>query len=367
MNEYLWNLDLSNNNLSGTINTTFSIGNYLTIISLHGNKLMGKVPRSLINCKHLRLLDLGKDELNDTFPNWLGDLPDLQILNLRSNKLHGPIKSSGNRDLFVQLHIMDLSSKGFSGNLAESFFENFQAMKIIVKSAGIPQYIFDQFSGYYDNYLMTITTKGQDHDSVPILTSNMIIDLSKNKFEGHIPNIIGDLVGLRTLNLSHNVLEGHIPASLQNLSVLESLDLSSNKISGEIPPQLASLTFLAVLNLSHNHLVGCIPKGKHFDTFENSSYQGNDGLRGFPPSRDCGGDDMVPQATIPVDLDQEEEDSIPMISWQAVFMGYGCGLVIGLSIIYIMLSTQYPTWFSRMVVKLEYRITTRMKKHKKRY
>ncbi|KAL3379268.1 hypothetical protein AABB24_000136 [Solanum stoloniferum] len=238
-------------------------------------------------------------------------------------------------------------------------------MKKFDESTRTRQYISDQYMLVYD-YVMTITTKGQDYDSVRILASNMIINLSKNRFEGHIPNIIGDLVGLHTLNLSHNVLEGHIPASLKNLFVLESLDLSSNKISGEIPQQLASLTFLEVLNLSHNHLVGCIPKGKQFDTFENSSYQGNDGLRGLPPSRDRGRDDRVPQVTIPVELDKEEEDS-PMISWQAVLMGYGCGLVIGLSLIYIMLSTQYPTWFSRLVVQLEHRITTRMKKHKKRY
>ncbi|KAH0728894.1 hypothetical protein KY290_004426 [Solanum tuberosum] len=130
--------------------------------------------------------------------------------------------------------------------------------------------------------------------------------------------------------------------------------------------QLASFTFLVVLNLSHNHLVGCIPKGKQFDTFENSSYQGNYGLRGLPLSKHCGGDDRVPQETIPVELDQDEEEDSPMISWQSVLMGYGCGIVIGLSVINIMLSTQYPTWFSRMVVELEHRITTRMKNHKKR-
>ncbi|KAH0706180.1 hypothetical protein KY290_012003 [Solanum tuberosum] len=350
MNEYLWNLDLSNNSLSGTININFSIGNSFRVISLHGNKLTGKVPPSLINCKYLTLLDLGNNQLNDTFPNWLGNLPDLQILSLRSNKFHGPIKSSGNTDLFARLQILDLSSNGFSGNLPISLFGNLQSMKKIDESTTTPEYVSDEFAGYYD-YLTTITTKGQDYNSVRILDSNMIINLSKNRFEGHIPNIIGDLVGLRTLNLSHNVLEGHIPASLQNLSVLESLDISSNKISGGIPPQLASLTFLAVLNLSHNHLVGCIPKGKQFDTFEDTSYQGNDGLRGLPLSKHCGRDDRVPQAITPSELDQEEEEEdSPMISWQAVLMGYGCGLVIGLSVIYIMLSTHYPTWFLRIHV-----------------
>nr|AAV41387.1 Hcr9-Avr4-chl1 [Solanum chilense] len=364
-NEYLSHLDLSNNRLSGTINITFSVGNILRVISLHGNKLTGKVPRSMINCKYLTLLDLGNNMLNDTFPNWLGYLFQLKILSLRSNKLHGPIKSSGNTNLFMGLQILDLSSNGFSGNLPERILGNLQTMKEIDESTGFPEYISDPYDIYY-NYLTTISTKGQDYDSVRILDSNMIINLSKNRFEGHIPSIIGDLVGLRTLNLSHNVLEGHIPASFQNLSVLESLDLSSNKISGEIPQQLASLTFLEVLNLSHNHLVGCIPKGKQFDSFGNTSYQGNDGLRGFPLSKLCGGGDD--QVTTPAELDQEEEEEdSPMISWQGVLVGYGCGLVIGLSVIYIMWSTQYPAWFSRMDLKLEHIITTKMKKHKKRY
>ncbi|KAH0764216.1 hypothetical protein KY285_000087 [Solanum tuberosum] len=359
-------LDVSNNSLSGTVNTTFIIGNQLNIIKLDGNKLQGKVPPSLINCKNLELLDLGNNALNDTFPKWLGDLPKLQILKLRSNKFYGPIRTD---NLFAQIRVIDLSSNGFSGDLPVNLFRNFQAMKIIGENSGTREYVGVPFTFLYTNSLI-VTTKGLDHELGRVLTSNMIIDLSKNRFEGHIPSIIGDLIGLRALNLSHNVLEGHIPASLQNLSVLESLDLSSNRISGEIPQQLASLTFLAVLNLSLNHLVGWIPKGKQFDTFENSSYQGNDGLRGLPLSKHCGGDDRVPQATTSVELDQEEEeedDDSPMISWQAVLMGNGCGLVIGLSIIYIMLSTQSPPWFFRMVVELEHRITTRMKKHKKSY
>ncbi|KAH0729107.1 hypothetical protein KY289_000295 [Solanum tuberosum] len=361
----LWVLDLSNNSLSGTINTTFSIGNQLRVIKFDGNKLEGTVPQSLINCKYLEVLDLGNNELNDTFPIWLRALPNLMILRLGSNKFFGPIKDSLTSK-FARIQMIDLSSNGFSGDLPMSLFENFEAMKINGEKSGTREYVADMSSYFYTNSFI-VTTKGLDLELPQVLTTEIIIDLSRNRFEGHIPGIIGELIGLRTLNLSHNRLEGHIPASLHQLSVLESLDLSSNKISGEIPQQLASLKSLEVLNLSHNHLVGCIPKGKQFDTFENSSYQGNDGLRGFPLSKDCGGDDVVAQTTNPVELDEEGGGDSSMISWQAVLMGYGCGLVIGLSIIYIMLSTQYPAWFSRMDVKLEHKILTRMRRHKKRH
>ncbi|XP_060195969.1 receptor-like protein 9DC1 isoform X3 [Lycium barbarum] len=356
-------LDVSYNSLSGTINTSFRIGNTLQIIKLDGNKLQGKLPRSLINCKNLTLLGLGNNELNDTFPNWLGTLTYLKILRLRSNKLHGPIKDSRAENLFAQIRIIDLSSNGFSGELPVSLFENFRAMKTIDENNGTREYVAK--TGFYTSSLI-VTTKGLDIELPRVLTTNIIINLSSNRFGGYIPSIIGDLIGLRTLNLSHNGLEGHIPASLQHLSVLESLDLSSNKIGGEIPQQLASLTSLEVLNLSHNHLVGCIPKGKQFDTFENSSYQGNDRLQGFPLSRDCGGVGGVPQAITLVELDQGEEGDSAMISWQTFLMGYGCGLIVVLSLIYIMLATQNPTWFSRMVEEWEDKIITRMQKHKKR-
>ncbi|PHT40261.1 hypothetical protein CQW23_19115 [Capsicum baccatum] len=247
--------------------------------------------------KLLEFLDLGNNELNDTFPSWLGALPDLQILSLRSNKLHGPTSDSRKNSSFAQIRVIDLSSNGFTGDLPVGFFENFQAMKTIGENSGTREYIADDNSRYYANTLI-VTTKGLDLELSRVLTTNIIINLSRNRFEGVIP------------------------ASLQHLSVLESLDLSSNKIGGEIPQQLTSLTFLAVLNLSHNHIGGCIPKGKQFDTFDNSSYQGNDGLRGLPLSNDCGGDDGAPQPTTLVELDVDEEEGDLIVgkrfSWVSV-------------------------------------------------
>ncbi|KAM3357455.1 hypothetical protein P3S68_020385 [Capsicum galapagoense] len=122
----------------------------------------------------------------------------------------------------------------------------------------------------------------------------MIIDLSRNRFEGYLPSIIGDLIGLRTLNLSHNGLEGVIPASLHQLSALESLNLLSNKIDGEIPQQLVSLTSLRSLKSLSQSSCWMHSQRKLFDTFDNSSYNGNDALHGSPLSKYCGGGDGIP-------------------------------------------------------------------------
>lgn len=54
-----------------------------------------------------------------------------------------------------------------------------------------------------------------------------------------------------------------------------------------MPQQLVALIFVSFLNLSHNHLQGCIPQGHQFATCQNNSYEGNDGLQGFPVSKGC--------------------------------------------------------------------------------
>ncbi|PHT99208.1 hypothetical protein BC332_31815 [Capsicum chinense] len=358
-------LDLSNNYLSGTINTTFNAENRLSIINLYRNKLKGKVPPSLINCRYLEFLDLGNNELNDTFPSWLGGLPGLKILSFRSNKLHGPISDSRTNNSFAQIRVIDLLSNGFSGNLPVSLFENFQAMKIIKEKSRTREYVADYYPSNYANTLI-VTTKGLDLELPRVLTTEVIINLSRNRFEGYLPRIIGDLVGIRTLNLSHNGLEGNdglrgLPFSKdcggddgvpQPTTLVELDDDDEEEEEGDLISWQAVLMGFGcslVIGLSIIYIMIVISQ--------------NDGLRGLPLSKDCGGDDGVLQPTTPVELDDDEEEEGDLINWQAILMGFGCGLVIGMSIIYIMLSTHYPVWFSRMVVKFEHKIDSIMKRY----
>ncbi|XP_062011867.1 receptor-like protein 9DC3 [Rosa rugosa] len=171
--------------------------------------------------------------------------------------------------------------------------------------------------------------KGLYLELVKIQAMFTTIDFSNNVFTGEIPGVIGELKSLKGLNFSSNKLNGSIPSAFGNLTSLEWLDISSNVLSGEIPRQLADLTWLAKLNLSGNQLVGPIPRGKQFETFEKDSYSGNLGSCGYPLSKTCINDEAPP----PPLFDQQDGD-LNGFDWKIVWMGYGCGMVIGLSVGY---------------------------------
>ncbi|PSS16085.1 Receptor-like protein [Actinidia chinensis var. chinensis] len=334
-------LNFKGNTLEGTIPQICEGGSMMRMIDLSQNQLQGKMPRSLANCSTLEILNLGNNQIEDTFPIWLGALPVLQVLILRSNKFDGAIGSPKSNLEFSQLRIIDLSYNSFTGDLPLGYFHIWQAMKMVdegrltyMQANMSYQVQRRRWNDSYE-YSLTIINKGIKTEYYKIQTLFKAIDLSSNKFEGEIPGTIGYLCGAQLLNLSNNALIGSIPSSLGNLTSLESLDLSQNKLSGEIPLQLTQLNFLAFLDVSHNHLTGPIPHGKQFDTFENNSYEGNPGLCGNPLSKKCG--DPLP----PSFSEQDDEDSDQFLTatdWIIIYMGFGCGLLVGLFIGHILTS-----------------------------
>ena len=70
------------------------------------------------------------------------------------------------------------------------------------------------------------------------------------------------------------------------MRALESIDLSANQFDGEIPQSISNLTFLSFLNFSNNNLVGKIPSSTQLQSFDASSFTGNE-LCGPPLLKNC--------------------------------------------------------------------------------
>ncbi|KAL3341050.1 hypothetical protein AABB24_025555 [Solanum stoloniferum] len=85
------------------------------------------------------------------------------------------------------------------------------------------------------------------------------MDFSNRRIEGWIPENIGNLKYLTTLNLDGNKLGGPIPESFKNLARLTHISLCDNALNGDIPSFLGELKNLKKISLCKNFFNETIP------------------------------------------------------------------------------------------------------------
>ncbi|MED6178778.1 hypothetical protein PIB30_110877, partial [Stylosanthes scabra] len=327
-------LDLSNNNLTGKIPPSMGSLVKLEALVLRSNKFIGKLPSDLKNCTNLFLLDVSENLLSGPIPSWIGEsLQRMIVLSMAGNHFSGNL--SRHLCYLKKLQLLDLSRNTLSNEIP-TCLKNFTAMsKKSINSTETTSLIYWYnntlyetygffFSGYTFN--VTVTWKGVKCGfKNPELLLNSI-DLSSNHFTGEIPKEIVCLVGLVSLNLSRNNLSGEIPAEIGNITSLESLDLSRNHISGTIPSSLSQIDNLGMLDLSSNALHGRIPPGRHMDTFDGSSFEGNPDLCGPQLKKTCPGDMPPVEPEEPTTHDDEDDNSG---FYEALHMSMGFGFFTG--------------------------------------
>ncbi|KAH6787021.1 hypothetical protein C2S52_006573 [Perilla frutescens var. hirtella] len=280
---------LRRNNISGDIPDKFSTDCGLRILDFSYNNLGGNFPKSLGNCKPLEMVNVGNNKIEGSLPCMLPSR--LRVLVLRYNRFHGEVKCG---ESWRNLQIIDISSNNFSGELHHISFSRWTKM---VQDNDAASWRHSRSldinvvrPDFYYSTLTTLTVKGRDWQYSRILGLIRLVDFSANNFQGELPDEIGSLKSLDSLNLSHNALTGIIPKSLGNMAFLDGLDLSANQLTGVIPEELERLVFLSFFNVSYNKLVGKIPSRLQFSTFANDSYLGNSGLCGMPLSKRCSDD-----------------------------------------------------------------------------
>ncbi|KAK4489938.1 hypothetical protein RD792_000587 [Penstemon davidsonii] len=348
--QYLNFLDLSWNHFHGMIPSCMN-RSYVRYMHLQGNKFSGTIQHALsgLSSSQLITLDVRDNELSGKInPDWISSLSSLRILLLKGNNLQGLIPSQICH--LKNLTILDLSSNNFTGRIPTCLYQIPFGSKRLSDDAFLTHsnsygYDIDNRFRYgngngiqvFDEMSLSISTTDMAEEiefmsksrsysyKGDILYYMSGIDLSQNKLTGPIPNELGNLTGIHTLNLSHNDLTGLIPTSLSNMKEIESLDLSCNKLSGQIPEELTRLTFLSVFSVAFNDLSGRIPNMQaQFGTFEKSSYEGNPLLCGPPLENSCFTPGRLPPASITHEPEDEFRDAFLMgflVSYFAAFSG----------------------------------------------
>ena len=206
-------------------------------LELSENELSGSIPSELGKLTELKWLDLSENELNGGIPPELGNLTNLAGLSLRGNRLSGGIPPElGN---LANLTSLSLGENRLSGDIPSELGN-------LTNLAGL---------SLWGNRL-----SGEIPLDLGRLTNLEMMFLGGNNLGGEIPAELGRLGNLEFLGLEGNRLSGEIPAELGRLANLEYLDLERNRLSGEIPSELENLTNLEEYYLSGNRLEGCVPE-----------------------------------------------------------------------------------------------------------
>ena len=205
-------------------------------INLSVNNLYGSIPASIENLANLNYLDLSINHLFGNIPKGIGNLINLQLLYLYSNELNGSIPSEiGNLKSLNRLY---LNTNQLSDSIPSSL-ANLKNLDILALD---------------DNHLT-----GSIPPELGNLTILSTLALDDNQLSGNIPPELSNLKYLRGLYLHNNQLNGSIPPELCNIQHLSGLSLYKNRLTGNIPSQLGKLVDLTALRLDSNQLIGSIP------------------------------------------------------------------------------------------------------------
>ncbi|KAL5569741.1 hypothetical protein UlMin_026316 [Ulmus minor] len=339
----LYYLDLSMNSIGGQIPTNiFHRMHVLEILRLSSNLLNGSIPNSLCKVEGLQALDLSKNQLYGEIPDCWPKTIWLVVINLSFNKLSGHIPSSFGR--INDLRWLHLNENGLSGELPLTL-QNSTGLRLLDVgenkiTGNIPTWIGEKLLALQILRLRNNMFSGSIPSQLCKLSVLQIMDLAENNLTGGIPSCFRNLTSMtaeKDVFRKYSVPSDDIPNNIGKMKFLESLDLSNNHLFGTIPKSLAELSYLSYLNLSNNNLSGRIPTGNQLQVIEDppSSYAGNVLLCGTPLEKQCPGDDEPDQPPMSIIHGEDEDKSERFWFYFVVVLGYGTGFwaVIGILIL----------------------------------
>ncbi|XP_052299795.1 probable LRR receptor-like serine/threonine-protein kinase At3g47570 isoform X3 [Citrus sinensis] len=270
---FLMLINLQQNNFSGNIPHEIGRLFRLRYIIFNSNTLQGQIPVNLTHCSELRTLDLVLNKLEENqlvgeLPPYIGfTLPNIRILLLAGNQFFGNIPHSISNA--SKLEWLDFANNSLTGSIPEDLgrLRNLTRLNFARNNLGTRKGNDLRFLDSLVNctYLEVVSLsknnlRGILPNSIANFSSHLsYLYMSANPISGSIPTGIGNLKNLILIAIEVGLLAGSIPISVGSLPKLQLLSLFGNNISGEIPSSFGNLTFLTELDLHRNSIRGSLP------------------------------------------------------------------------------------------------------------
>ncbi|PRP84098.1 hypothetical protein PROFUN_04089 [Planoprotostelium fungivorum] len=220
-------LDLSSNQIMGTVKKAIGLFSSLKELRLDDNLLQGDIPEQ-IGGLSLKVLSMSGNHLTSSTLSFISGMVNLQFLNLSDNNIEAPLPQT----LPSLLSDVDLSDNLVYDELPESIF-NLRLLNTLDLSRNRINGTLRKFVG-----------------------DPKLIDLGHNELTGDI-TFLSQLSSISTLRLNDNYLSGQIPSLVGRKNLIE-IDLSNNELSGQLP-DFKDMLYLTMLNFSSNAISGKMP------------------------------------------------------------------------------------------------------------
>ncbi|MEJ2627816.1 MAG: choice-of-anchor D domain-containing protein, partial [bacterium] len=169
----------------------------VTAVELSVNNLIGTIPPEIENLSYLITLDLQLNQLTDSIPSEIGNLSNLKYLYLNNNQLNGSLPPElGN---LSHLEYLYLNNNQFSGSIPSQIGNLTNLVKLDLQNSNLTNSIPAELE---------------------YLTDLEYLWLNNNSLSGSIPPEMGNLPNLKYLSLNSNHLIGTIPESISDLTSL---------------------------------------------------------------------------------------------------------------------------------------------------
>ena len=284
-------LSLAYQDITDTIPNALGNLTNLVYLNLSNNNIYGAIPQTIGELINLEYLDLSNnsqsyymyvDDGIDFIPSQIGTLQNLKYLNLSNCSIQNIPPQISN---LVSLEFLNLSNNNLQSIDSLSF-----------------SYIYQLFNLKELNLRFCMISLSLS-SAISNLENLERIKISGNQFSGQLPSEIWFLENLKELNIGpeyffwdyysvSNNFSGYIPENIGNLSELKTIDLSENSFSGSIPQSIFNLPNLDTLLINNNHFSGVISENScSFLSDNNSVY--NFAQNSFcPPYPICNGNQI---------------------------------------------------------------------------
>ncbi|WP_298116107.1 Two component regulator three Y domain protein [Flavobacterium sp.] len=192
VNDKVVAIDLSSNNLSGTLPVVISDLVNLKSLILFQNSIIGELPKSIGNMKSLEVLNVSFNKLSGSLFAEVCNATSLKTVELFMNNLSGSIPSEIKN--LKKLEVLSLYNNQITGEIPSELFE--------VKSL-------------------------------------KVLQLNSNKITGSLSNDIANLIALENLSLFDNNMNGQVPFDLEKLNNLKEMNISYNNFNGFVSRKLS--------------------------------------------------------------------------------------------------------------------------------